>query len=339
METRKVQKVGGSTFTVSVPKEWAKRQGLETSETVRLYTHRDGSLIVRGSQTDGASLGAVSVPVTGSSVDAVERSIQGAYEAGFERLSLLAEDTFSDEQRRAARTTARRLVGTEVLDGDANEIVVRAMLDASAVSIRQSLDQTVSIVSTMQDTVREKLTDDVETAGQVGDRMTDVTRLVALVRRHYNRSLVSFEELDALGIDRVSLSQYDRAAMRIEEIASATVRLGKAADSASLDAADRQAIADRLTALRTAFEGATRLVVEAAKRSSASVDPSPFEARGHLTVESIHGDGLDPSLARLFDQLRQIDQAVRAIERIGLQSAVRSGQPGHRKAENGQNDD
>lgn len=325
METRKIQKVGGSTFTVSVPKEWAREQGLETGESVRLYTHRDGSLIVRGTQTDGEGLGSVALSVTESSVDAVERSIQGAYEAGFERISLVAADGFTDEQRRAARTVGRRLVGTEVLDADGDQIVVRAMLDASAVSIRQSIDQAVSVVSTMQETVREKLTGDVDPTGQVNDRMTDVTRLVALIRRHYNRSLVAFGELDALGISRVPLSQYDRTANEIEEIATATIHLDRVIDGVSLEAADRQAIADRLTALRAALEAATKLVVEGGDASAMSVESSPFGTQGQSAGES-HDDSVDPARARIVDQLTRIDDAVRAIERIGLQSAVRSGQ-------------
>jgi len=325
METRKIQKVGGSTFTVSVPKEWARRQGLETGEVVRLYTHRDGSLIVRGRQTDGESLTSVSLSVTESSADAVERSIQGAYEAGFERISLHADDGFTDEQRRAARTVGRRLVGTEVLDADADRIDVRAMLDASAVSIRQSIDQAVSVVSTMQETVREKLTGDVEPTGQVSDRLTDVTRLVALIRRHYNRSLVTFGELDALGIDRVPLSQYDRTANRIEEIATATVRLDSAIGGVSLEAADRQTIATRLTGLRSALEEATKLVVEGGNAPAMSVEPSPLEAQRQSAGEP-QDDSVDPARARIFDHLTRIDDAVRAIERVGLQSAVRSGQ-------------
>lgn len=334
METRKIQKVGGSTFTVSVPKEWAREQGLETGETVRLYTHRDGSLIVRGTQTDGESLQSVSVSVTEPSVDTLERSIQGAYEAGFERISLVATDGFTDDQRRAARTVGRHLVGTEVLDADGEEIVVRAMLDASAVSIRQSIDQAVSVVSTMQETVLERLAGDVEPTGQVGDRLTDVTRLVALIRRHYNRSLVTFGELDALGIDRVSLSQYDRTANRIEEAATATVRLDSAVDDGALESADRQAIADRVSAHRTGLEKAAKLVVEGGDAAAISA-PSPFEAQGRGAAQS-HDDNVDPSLARAFDQLARIGDAVRAIERIGLQSAVRAGRPQDRTNGTGQ---
>ncbi|CCQ33577.1 Phosphate regulatory protein [Halorhabdus tiamatea SARL4B] len=322
METRKIQKVGGSTFTVSVPKEWAREEGLETGEAVRLYTHRDGSLIVRGRQTDGDGLESVSLPVTESSVDAVERPIQGAYETGFEQITLRATESFTDEQRRAARTIARRLVGTEVLAADADEIVVRAMLDASAVSVRQSIEQTVSVITTMQETVRESLTGETETSGRVGDRMADVTRLVALIRRHYNRSLVAFGELDALGIDRVALSQYHRAADRLEQIATGIIRLDRVIEAVEPEAEQARTVAELLTARRDALEAATKRVVEGDATAGQDVELSPIETGTEIASNSGHDDGVDPSLARLVDQLEQIDAAIRAIERIGLQSAI-----------------
>jgi phosphate uptake regulator len=44
METRKLQRVGGGSFTVSVPKEWATEHQLEPRTEVHLYTHRDATV-------------------------------------------------------------------------------------------------------------------------------------------------------------------------------------------------------------------------------------------------------------------------------------------------------
>jgi len=52
METRKLQEVGGGTFTVSIPRAWAENNGFEVGMELQLYTHRDGSILVRSSDTD-----------------------------------------------------------------------------------------------------------------------------------------------------------------------------------------------------------------------------------------------------------------------------------------------
>lgn len=321
METRKVQKVGGSTFTVSIPKEWAREHGVKTGEVVRLYTHRDGSLVVRGRRTDGGRLESVSIPVGVSSPEAIERSVRGAYEAGFERITLRADAGFTDEQRRAARTVARRFVGTEVLDAGADRIVLRAMLDASSVSIHQSIEQILTGVSAMQESLRKRLDSGEEATGRFTDRLSDVSRLVALIRRHYNRSLVAFEELDALGIDRVALSRYYQVADRLEGIAAETVRLNGTLEDVSLSASQSETVSDRLETLTGALTSATRPHLE-------GVETQPFESMAtgpKLTTETApDGASLDPPVARSFDHLRRIEGDVRAIERLGLQSRVSS---------------
>jgi phosphate uptake regulator len=61
METRKLQRVGGGIFTVSVPKEWATEHQLEPGTEVHLYTHRHGSIVQRSSRRDGGTLSCATV--------------------------------------------------------------------------------------------------------------------------------------------------------------------------------------------------------------------------------------------------------------------------------------
>lgn len=327
METRKIQKVGGGTYTVSVPKEWARREGMETGETVRLYTHRDGSLIVRGSRTDGAALESVTVPLTDGGVGDIEQTIRAAYETGFERIKLVDDTSFTDEQRAVARNTTRRLVGTDLQDIDAGTIVVRMLLDASAVSIRQSIEQAASIVSTMLRTIREGLGTDGSIPERVRDRKPDVQRLVALITRHHNRSLVSFADLDALGIERVRLSLYERTANRLEELATAIVSLADVIDESTLSERRRRAVTAQIETLHSAFEDAIRLVFDAGADSTVDGSPRSREDPSGSTTDTARSrDVMDGSGTRLRDHVQRVEDSVRAIERIGLQSNVYSAQ-------------
>mgnify|MGYP000651643334 CR=1 FL=1 len=321
METRKIQTVGGGTYTISVPKAWASEQGFEAGETVRIYTHRDGSLIVRGREADAEILGPIRIPVEDRVTPSVERSIQATYESGFERITLVAEEAFTDEQRRAARTFARQLIGTEAVETGRTEIVIRVLLDASAVSIRQSIDQAASIVASMQRTVVEGLTGGETAVATVRDRRSEVGRLVALVRRHHTRSLVSFAELDALGIDRVPLSRYNRTADRIDRIAAATVRLAEAVDDAQPAEDSGTILAERTRTLRSELEEASNRVLE--RTNADSTLEAVTAGRGSAAIATLSdGETLSPSFLRIADILRCIDDHVRTIERIGMQSAV-----------------
>ena len=47
MQTRKIQQVGGGTYTVSLPKEWATAADIEPGAVVALHSHIDGTLVVQ----------------------------------------------------------------------------------------------------------------------------------------------------------------------------------------------------------------------------------------------------------------------------------------------------
>ena len=74
METRKLQKIGGSTYSVSLPKEWATEHHLEAGMPIHLYPHTDGSLVLRSAAQDGGPLSAATVDAPRSSTIATSAS-------------------------------------------------------------------------------------------------------------------------------------------------------------------------------------------------------------------------------------------------------------------------
>ena len=46
MESRKLQKTGGSTLIVSLPKKWIKKNNLKTGSEVRLIKQPDGTMTI-----------------------------------------------------------------------------------------------------------------------------------------------------------------------------------------------------------------------------------------------------------------------------------------------------
>lgn len=92
METRKAQLTGGSTFTVSLPKEWANEIDLETGDTLRLYP-RGRTLIIE--PAEGDEYWETKVNIDHFSETQVRRTIQALYTTGFNRLTLSASTDLS----------------------------------------------------------------------------------------------------------------------------------------------------------------------------------------------------------------------------------------------------
>ena len=52
MELRRVQMTGGSSFVVTLPKDWITEMRIKKNDPVGLITHKDGTLVVTKKTTD-----------------------------------------------------------------------------------------------------------------------------------------------------------------------------------------------------------------------------------------------------------------------------------------------
>ena len=100
METRKIQKVGGGTYTVSIPAQWAKEHNIEAASTAYLHTHHDGSLVVRWNEKDQSELAATQIELADADPRVAERMLYAAYMAGFKRITLRAQDGLTSDESR-----------------------------------------------------------------------------------------------------------------------------------------------------------------------------------------------------------------------------------------------
>jgi len=219
METRKVQQVGGGTYTVSIPVHWANEHDVGAGDTAYLYPHSDGSLVVRWAERDHSALAATTVDVDGGTPAAAGRALDAAYTAGFKRIELRAADGLGDEQRRAVVDRARTLSGVGVTEEDDSAVVVQGLLDAGDVSIRQSVLQLRFSALSVHERATAALAAAAPDVDRVLDRTRESDRLARLVARQANRALVDRSVLDDLGLSRRRLAEYAVAARQLDRVA------------------------------------------------------------------------------------------------------------------------
>ncbi len=297
MQTRKLQKVGGSTYTVSIPKRWAETHHLEAGCEVHLYTHTDGSLVVRSSRTDGGDLATARVEIAESDPEVVKRVLKATYAAGFDEVALTPVEAFTDDQRRTASALARTLIGTEVVEADDASIVVRNLLDPGDVSVRQSVIQLQFVTLSMHRTATDAVVADAAGgAEQVAGRDDEADRLFEMLARHFNRSLTDFEEIDHLGVGRSELFDCYLAARQLERVADHAVRIATVARRLDRDA--DEAVDDEVA----------ERIRESADSARGVVEDATEAVLGDSAVEDAHGvlDRRDEAV----DDLEAIERAV-----------------------------
>lgn len=219
METRKAQLTGGSTYTVSLPKDWASDIDLETGDTLRLFP-RDRTLIIEptGNEgADGADRG-THVDVDRFSDTDVRRTVQAVYTAGFNRIELASTADLNDH-RRVIAETARGFIGLETLESTDTHVTLQSLLDSATVSVEQATVQLEQVALSMHaDAIVALLEGDEDLAEHVVERDNEVDRLHAMLSRHFQRSLVDLRETEALGLDQSELYDYRTTGRQLERV-------------------------------------------------------------------------------------------------------------------------
>jgi phosphate uptake regulator len=328
VETRKLQKVGGSTYSVSLPKEWATEHGLEAGMPIHLHPHADGSLVVRRARRNGGPLTETEITVPGSDGTTVRRALRAAYAVGYDTVKLVSAGEFDPEQRRAVRRFVGTMVGMSVAEETAARITVENLLDPTEVSIQQSVIQLQFTALSMQRAAVDALGDAAE-ADPLAQRDDDADRLFGMIERHFNRALTDPEEIDDLAVGRAALFEYYLTARQLERVADHAVRIATLADHP--ESAGSEAALDDLTALaeraRSVVETATTATVDAdADRAHEALD------RRDAVIDD--ADALDRALFErsppdAYARSRVLSHLVRTaacggnIARVTLQASLR----------------
>ena len=157
IESRKVQKVGPSTFSVSIPHDWAQGMGLKRGDIVFFTSEKDGSLrLFQEKPSD--SVERVEEYICNSDLcdepKMLERIIVGSYILGRDLFSIISSERVSSEHAAETRGIMRKLIGLGIVEETADRITLQCSVDPR----KYSLDMLLRRVSTISLTIVKEAT-------------------------------------------------------------------------------------------------------------------------------------------------------------------------------------
>lgn len=226
MDTRKVQVTGGSTFTVSIPKEWATDNGVEAGTEVAFYPDGD-SLLLSPHRGDGIVEGTLDIgDLHGRDLT---RAVVTMYVSGFDVIRL-ETGQITAEQRRSVRDATQGLVGLEVVEETGENVVLQDLLDSGQLSVHNAVTRMRLIATTMlADAVRALIEDDDDLAADVIERDDDVDRLWFMVSRVFRSTLRNPGAAAEIGLGREACFDYHSSARQLERIADHSAKIANIA--------------------------------------------------------------------------------------------------------------
>jgi phosphate uptake regulator len=152
LESRKVQRVGYSTFSVSLPKEWVKASGLKQGDLVMLTPEKDGSLkLVPGSMVERKTQTEECVINSDLCTDPgmLERIIVGNYTLGLDSFSVVSSTRISRAHVDEVRGISHRLMGLGIVQETPERIDLQCSVDPTKFKVDMLMRRLVVIASTI----------------------------------------------------------------------------------------------------------------------------------------------------------------------------------------------
>jgi len=226
---RRIQKTGGSTFIVSLPKNWVLARGLAPGDVLLFTPRADGSLTVYPASATPAESQRRLVEVSNDAdQEHLFRRLIAEYIAGYPLLEIRTSGRMSARTREVVRSFAQRMIGPEILEETAESVILQDVVGQNPLPIP-------SIVRRMHQMVRAMHSDamaafrarDASIARDVVERDWEVDRLHWFLEKQVTSALRDARILATLDLTLPECSTYLLASRILERIADHAVRISE----------------------------------------------------------------------------------------------------------------
>ncbi len=233
-ESRRVQKVGYNSLSVSIPKQYVKDMNLKQGDSLLFREDSDGTLrLIPAGRAREAARATVRAEQAGSP-EMLAKLIVGAYALGYDTIEVTGREPLDHAMVESVLYTVKRLRGMEVVESDTRRVVAQSFIDPTKFPVDSLIKRLQMLVSGSLERVTESL-DLTKTAGldQVAQAQQEIDELYWLILRQLLVALDRRELASEIGIesplhasgDRVSAKALDEIGGIIEDIAEELIRL------------------------------------------------------------------------------------------------------------------
>jgi len=233
-ESRRVQKVGYNSLSISIPKQYVVDMNLKQGDSLLFREDSDGTLrLIPATKSREAARVIIKAEQAGSE-EMLAELIVSAYALGYDTIEVVGKDPLGHTTVDRILGTVRRLRGLEVVESDNRRIVAQSFIDPTKFPVDSLIKRLQILVSKSLENVTNSLD-----LGQTGT-LNEVARvkqevdelywlilrqlLVALNRRELASEIGIESPLHASG-DRVSAKTMDEIGGIIQDMAEELARL------------------------------------------------------------------------------------------------------------------
>jgi len=221
---------GGSTYMITIPKEWVTEHKLQKGDTLTLNRVGAGVYLELATEApEGASETRLEVPPELQG-DPLARALISRYIAGFGVIQVTGE--LSVAQREVVRQTVQRLIGAEILQETGAFLLIHVLRDPQVLSVSQLLEYIRENVIGMLADIRDALLgSDAADAVGIIQRDERVDRFFLLMSRRLYAALRDPLAEVKQRITRMDFFNTHTVARQLERVADHAVKMAQVAET------------------------------------------------------------------------------------------------------------
>lgn len=202
MEIRKVQFTGGSSYVITLPKEWIDAQKIKKNDPIGIEVQADGTLLITKTIDQEPLQRKKEFSVDGITEPAyLFRLLIGAYISGITTITITSKERLPPFVRGVVRDFTQMTIGQEVVEENDSMILLKDLLNPSEMPFANSIKRMFVIVKAMhKDAITAIRTKNPSLAADVTARDNDVDRLHWLIARQTHMILSNIALSKKMGV-------------------------------------------------------------------------------------------------------------------------------------------
>jgi phosphate uptake regulator len=227
MEIRRVQMTGGSSYIITLPKEWITSLHIKKNDPLGMYIRSDGTLLLtpKIAQEQLQKIKEFDASRISKPTYLLQLLI-GAYIAGYTSIKITSPDRMTTAVRNIIRSFTQLAIGPEVIEETDTMVILKDLHNPTEMPLDRTIKRMHIIVKGMnEDAMRALQTKDKALADDVLSRDNDIDRLHWLVARQYNILLQNVSLAEKMDISIGLASTCFLISKIIERIGDHVVRI------------------------------------------------------------------------------------------------------------------
>jgi phosphate uptake regulator len=217
---------GGSTYTLSLPKQWVEERRIKAGQYLTISEMPDGRLMILPRVEKAGQKKKGTVNVAGKPFNTVVREMLAYYVDGYDIIEFAGKNLGWETRKELKETIRKLMLGVEVMEEDEKGLSAQCVIDVSELSVKKIVRRGFNIFDWMYERTMQAMIDrDRRACTEVIERDNDVDRLTLLAIRQLAEAAKSPEFAAKIEIAASEAPDYRIIADYLETMADCCVAM------------------------------------------------------------------------------------------------------------------